>query len=219
MQAEELGRFFSVPMNRERAQILAKQMALFIKNRRMCWANALAATPELSVKRVIALHEHEELVNDPRCGSDHFELQIKQAAALGLSANDIQASQPTPGTRSAMYAWSYMTREWPWLESYACCVAVEKMNDNRIIEGGGMSYRQGKRLVADMGMSWKELASDDLHRTADEDHADLTWGVLQEYAPDAKSQEAVLRAGQEALEVYRSFFYAVALECERVPLQ
>jgi pyrroloquinoline quinone (PQQ) biosynthesis protein C len=215
MQTPEMVRFFSVPMNGARAQILAKQMALFVKNRRTCWGYAAAVSPHLDVKSVIARHEHEELVYDPRCGSGHFELYIKQGQKLGLRPEDIIDAQPLPGTRTAFYAWIHMTKDWPWLASYATCVAVEKMNDNRVISGGGMSLRQGQRIIRDLGLTWKDLTSDDVHRTADEDHSDMTWGVFEQYATDPLSRQNVLQAAAEALEVYRSFFNIVAEACEQ----
>lgn len=215
MQTPEMVRFFSVPMNGARAQILAKQMALFVKNRRTCWGYAAAASPHLDVKSVIARHEHEELVYDPRCGSGHFELYIKQGQKLGLRPEDVINAQPLPGTRTAFYAWIHMTKDWPWLASYATCVAVEKMNDNRVISGGGMSLRQGQRIIRDLGLTWKDLTSDDVHRTADEDHSDMTWGVFEQYATDPLSRQNVLQAAAEALEVYRSFFNIVAEACEQ----
>jgi pyrroloquinoline quinone (PQQ) biosynthesis protein C len=202
-------------MNGARAQILAKQMALFVKNRRTCWGYAAAVSPHLDVKSVIARHEHEELVYDPRCGSGHFELYIKQGQKLGLRPEDIIEARPLPGTRTAFYAWIHMTKDWPWLASYATCVAVEKMNDNRVISGGGMSLRQGQRIIRDLGLTWKDLTSDDVHRTADEDHSDMTWGVFEQYATDPLSRQNVLQAAAEALEVYRSFFNIVAEACEQ----
>jgi pyrroloquinoline quinone (PQQ) biosynthesis protein C len=216
METPEMLRFFSVPLNWARAQILAKQMALFVKNRRTCWGYAAAGSPHLDVKCVIAEHEHEELVYDPRCGSGHFELYIKQGEKLGLKPEEIIDAQPLPATRTAFYAWIYMAKDWPWLLSYATCVAVEKMNDNRVIPGGGMSLRQGKRMIEDLGLSWKDLKSEDVHRTADEDHSDMTWGVFECHARDPRSQEEVLQAAIAALDVYRSFFNAVAEACERI---
>jgi hypothetical protein len=109
-----------------------------------------------------------------------------------------------------------MAKDWPWLSSYATCVAVEKMNDNRVIPGGGMSLRQGKRMIDDLGLTWKDLKSEDVHRTADEDHSDMTWGVFERYATDPRSQQEVLQAAVAGLDVYRSFFNAVAEACELI---
>jgi len=69
-------------LTRERGRVLAVQWALFNRNRRDCWGAVQCSSP-LEVKRVIWKHESEELINDPRCGSDHYSLHVRRCVALG----------------------------------------------------------------------------------------------------------------------------------------
>jgi len=115
-----------------------------------------------------------------------------------------------PGTRAAMYAWIHIVKDRPWLESYSSCVAVERVNSNEIVTDGGMSSRMGERLIQDLGLTWKDLVADDVHRKADDDHTSLTWGIVEKYATDHLTQQAAFEAAAEALEIYRSFFNTIA---------
>jgi hypothetical protein len=71
-------------------------------------------------------------------------------------------------------------------------------------------------MIEDLGLTWNDLKSENVHRTADEDHSDMTWGVFERYATDPQSQQEVLQAAVAGLDVYRSFFNAVAEACERI---
>jgi hypothetical protein len=42
----------------------------------------------IEVKRVIWAHEEEELIRDPRCGSDHCSLHARRCMALGITRRD-----------------------------------------------------------------------------------------------------------------------------------
>jgi len=76
-------------LTRSRGRVLAVQWTLFNRNRRDCWGAVQCSSP-LEVKRVIWKHESEELINDPRCGSDHYSLHVRRCLALGLTAEEVE---------------------------------------------------------------------------------------------------------------------------------
>src|SRR5947209_11853432 len=88
---EQVDKQFAGKLTRERGRVLALQWALFNRNRRDCWGAVQCSSP-LDVKRVIWKHESEELINDPRCGSDHYSLHVRRCMALGLTAEEIAAA-------------------------------------------------------------------------------------------------------------------------------
>ena len=99
-------------LTRERGRVLAVQWALFNRNRRDCWGAVQCSSP-LEVKRVIWKHESEELINDPRCGSDHYSLHVRRCVALGLTLEEVENAQPLPGCRAAFYGWLHIARNRP----------------------------------------------------------------------------------------------------------
>src|SRR5437868_10268447 len=105
-------RLLSISFSRERAQQYSIQMAYYVNNRRDCWGYVQGAAP-LDVKRMIWAHEQEELVHDPRAGTDHSTLATREGALLGLSAEDIETAELVPGAVAAFFAWVHLAKDRP----------------------------------------------------------------------------------------------------------
>ena len=200
----EFVHFLSVPLNRARARFFTVQSAHYIKNRRDCWGYVQGASP-LDVKAVIWEHEKDELINDPRCNSDHYTLTVKTGEAVGLGREEIDSSEPAPGSRAAFYAWIYLAKSRSWLEAFAASAILERRNNGKIVRGGSLSDRIGKKWVSELGISWEEMPDMKIHRDADEAHSDLMETIFNRYVKDPESEQAVLRAARESLEIDRAF--------------
>lgn len=211
----EFVHFLSVPLNRARARFFTIQSAHYIKNRRDCWGYVQGASP-LDVKAVIWEHEKDELINDPRCNSDHYTLTVKTGEAVGLGREEIDSSEPAPGSRAAFYAWIYLAKSRSWLEAFAASAILERRNNGKIVRGGSLSDRIGKKWVSELGISWEEMPDMKIHRDADEAHSALMEAIFNRYVTDAQSAEAVLRAAWESLEIDRAFRGALADMMEKI---
>jgi hypothetical protein len=64
VQSPELEHYFSVRMNKQRAQLMITQLGLFIRPRRDCWAHVSANCPVMAVKQAILRHEFGEVIKD-----------------------------------------------------------------------------------------------------------------------------------------------------------
>ena len=51
MRSPELEHYFSVKMNKPRAQLMITQLGLYIRHRRDCWAFVSGNTPVLAIKQ------------------------------------------------------------------------------------------------------------------------------------------------------------------------
>src|SRR3954453_10035133 len=106
-QTPPFKRLVNSKFSRERAQQYSIQMAYYVQNRRDCWGYVQGAAP-LDVKAIIWKHEEDELINDPRCNSDHYMLTIHTAESLGLTREQVEKDGPFPLARAALYAWIYL---------------------------------------------------------------------------------------------------------------
>ena len=93
MRSPELEHYFSVKMNKPRAQLMITQLGLYIRHRRDCWAHVSANCPVMGVKQAILQHEYGEVIKD-------------QFSDLRPSASDHQAG----GETRTDAAGSYRTR-------------------------------------------------------------------------------------------------------------
>src|SRR6266481_8234453 len=123
---------YSGNLTRSRGRVLAVQWTLFNRNRRDCWGAVQCSAP-LEVKRVIWKHESEELINDPRCGSDHYSLHVRRCLALGLTTEEVENAQPLPGCRAAFYGWLHIARTRPWLEALSASSILERSVDRSVV--------------------------------------------------------------------------------------
>ena len=164
----------------------------------------------LDVKKLVWKHEEDELITDKREGQDHYALVVRQAAMIGVSAEEIEEAQPIPCVRAAQYAWLHLARNRPWLEAFTSSTMLERRNNGEIIRGGGLSARIAKRWVEDLGVSIDKAPSLKVHSVADVEHADMMWEVFERHAQTDEAQRAMLSAAYECMEIDRAYRGALA---------
>jgi pyrroloquinoline quinone (PQQ) biosynthesis protein C len=206
MAAPEVEKYFSVPITKARAQIILKQLSLYVRHRRDCWAYVSGNCPVLSVKQKILGHEYEEMIRDSHSEHGHLDLIIRQGKAIGLTAKDILETRPLPATMATLYSWGWMTKAKSWLEGLGAMTITEWNQDDRLLGdlGGGHAYKMGQRWVDQLGLTWDDLPNWKAHREADKEHTDMFLPVLAEFAVGEK-EALVLQAARESEELYRTY--------------
>ena len=219
MRSRELEHYFSVKMNKLRAQLMISQLGLYIRHRRDCWAHVSGNCPVMEIKQKILEHEYGEVIKDQYSQYGHLQLIVKQAEKVGMKPDECLSVQPIPSTRATLYAWGWVTREKSWLEGLSSLTVTEWTNDDRLLSdlGGGHSTRMGKRWMEDMGLKWRDMPNFDVHRQADEEHSDMFLPFLETYATGDKEQLA-LDAVKESLDLFALYRHGVAKAMEKIPL-
>jgi len=195
-------RMRDLPLTPARGRLIALQRALFNKNRRDCWGAVQCSAP-LEVKRVIWQHEQEELIRDPRCGSDHYSLHVRRCMALGLAREEIEDAQPLSSSRAAFYAWLYIARTKPWPQALASSSILERAAN--MMGAAGEMRRQTERWIKELGLTERDMEVSTANENADGDHSDMMAAVFEQYATTRELQELVLRGARESLEINRTF--------------
>ena len=136
-ETKEVKRFLETRLTRSRAQIISQQFGLFVRYRRSAWAYLLARSPHMEVKRELLKHETEELLHDPRCGSDHYSLWIAHGKLVGLTEEQVNNAKLLPTTRAALNGWIYLAMYRPWYESLGGVAVLERTNIDSIVPGWG----------------------------------------------------------------------------------
>jgi pyrroloquinoline quinone (PQQ) biosynthesis protein C len=219
MRSAPLQYYFSVTMNKPRAQLMISQLGLFIKHRRDCWAHVSANCPVMAVKQKILEHEYGEVIKDQYSQYGHLHLIVKQAEKLGMTAEACLKVKPIPTTMATLYAWGWQTRAKSWIEGLAALTVTEWTNDDRLLKdiGGGHSTRMAKRWTEDMGIAWRDMPNFVAHSQADEEHSDMFLPFLEELATGEKQQLA-LQAVKESLDLFALYREGVAREMEKIAL-
>lgn len=187
-------RVLEMPLTRERARKYTLQKAHWNINRRDCWAFAQALAP-MDVKLLIWEHEHVELAGDEERGVvAHYLLQVRQSELIGLKPEDFANEPLADGTRTCLYANIHLVKDSPWLKSVAACVALEVSNSSDYVDGGGMSYRMGKRFEEDLGIPFEKQINATEHHVMDVVHARLLMDTARPHA-DTPEKLDLLMAG------------------------
>jgi pyrroloquinoline quinone (PQQ) biosynthesis protein C len=214
-ETPEFVHFLSVPLTRERARFFTIEGAHYIKNRRDCWGYVQGAAP-LDVKSIIWKHEEDELINDPRCNTDHYTLTVRTAEALGLTREEIERMGPFPLGRAALYAWIHLAKDRSWLEAFTASAILERRNNGKIVTGGSLSARIGKKWVEELGFRWEDMPDINVHKDADEAHSDLMEEIFNRHVKTSLDEEAVLRGARESLEIDRAYRGGLADAMEKI---
>lgn len=200
---DQSARQFKGKLTRDRGRILAVQWALFNRNRRDCWGAVQCSAP-LDVKRVIWKHESEELIADPRCGSDHYSLHVRRCMALGLSADEVENAQPLPGCRAAFYGWLHIAITKPWLAALSASSILERSVDRSVVHRDvGVEIN---KWVQDLGLEEKDMEVLKANDNADEDHSDMMEGIFLKYGSTPETEKMVLRGAKESLDMFTAFY-------------
>ena len=218
MSSPELERYYSVPITKPRAQLILKQLSLYVRHRRDCWAYVSGNCPVLAVKQKILVHEYEEMIRDAHSEHGHLDLIIRQGKPIGLTAEDILQSKPIPTTAATLYAWGWMCKKKSWLEGLAAMSMTEWNQDDRLLAdlGGGHSARMGNLWVKYLGITWDDLPNWKAHREADKGHVDMFLPVWEEFG-SGENREMILQAAKESEELYRLYQKGLAGAMKALP--
>ena len=211
----EFKAFLGVPLTLERGRFYVVQNALYTANRRDCWGYVQGGAP-LEVKRVIWEHESDELINDPRAGMDHFNLTVKQGEVIGLKREDFDNAQVPAMVLACFHAWHHIALRGHWLTAYAASHMLERRNNGKIVKGGGMSFRVGKKFENELGINLKRMISLDVHVVADTEHSENISEMFEKYVKTAEDRERVLEGARESMAIDRAYRGALGFYMERI---
>ena len=215
-EAPDVKRFYEVRLTVPRAQIIAQQFGLFVRGRRSAWAYLIARCPHMEIKKELLEHETEEMLYDPRCGSDHYTLWVRHGEAVGLTAEQVDNARPLPSTRAALCGWTWLAFNLGWLEGLGGVAVMERVNLDPIIPGGAHQTRAQARWMGDLGLSEEQLPNFKLHREADTDHKGQTMKLLAEHAKTDVQWQGILDASRQSLEFWEVFLGGIARAMESV---
>jgi pyrroloquinoline quinone (PQQ) biosynthesis protein C len=202
-----------VELTPARGRLIAVQRALFNKNRRDCWGAVQCSSP-IDVKRVVWAHEEEELIRDPRCGSDHYSLHVRRCMALGLTREEIENAQPLASSRAAFYAWLYIARTKPWLQALSSSSILER--DANMMSARGDVKRNTEKWKKELGLTDKDMEVQTANENADGDHSDMMANIFDRYATTPELQALVLQGALESLEINRTFIAGLTEAAKRL---
>jgi pyrroloquinoline quinone (PQQ) biosynthesis protein C len=202
-ESPQYKKLLALPLTQKRAQVYTLQKTLWTFNRRDCWAFAQALSP-MDVKKLVWAHEEDELSgNKERNMGDHFTLQVKSAELIGLTADDFRNEVPRPETRTCLYAWVHLVKDSPWLKSIAACIALEVDNSAEWVNGGGMSYRMGKRFEQDLGVPFEKNINAKEHSEVDIEHAHMLLQVVRRHGTTKAAMDLVREGLEESWAIER----------------
>jgi pyrroloquinoline quinone (PQQ) biosynthesis protein C len=216
-QTPQSRRLQALPLSVERARFHTLQRAHFNINRRDCWAYAQARAP-MAVKKLIWEHEMDELAgNDERGAPDHYTLRVREAALLGLTPEDFRDTPMHPATRTCSYAWLYLVMNSHWLKSVAACCALEISNSSEWVDGGGGSFRMGKRLEQDLGIPFEKQVNAKEHSEVEVEHAHMLMRVARDFATTPEKLTLMMEGVVESFEIHTTWKGLTADMLEELP--
>lgn len=198
------------PLTMARAKFYSVQLVFYAANRRDCWAYVQARAP-YDVKQAIWHHEQDELIHDPRGGTDHMSLMSREALALGMTDEEFAAAKPTPLVRAALLSFTHLASSLPWLSALTASHFLERRNNPKVIkDGAGSTVRWRRRLIDELGIDPQLLASSNVHAVADEEHSDMIESAILRHVEDEESYKAALLGAIECSQIDRAFRGALA---------
>jgi pyrroloquinoline quinone (PQQ) biosynthesis protein C len=209
---EHKAREFNGPLTPARGRVLAPQWALFNRNRRDCWGAVQCSSP-LEVKRAVWRHESEELIADPRCGSDHYSLHVRRCLAVGLTMEQVEEAEPLPGCRAAFYGWLHIARTRPWLQALSASSILERAVDRSVVPRDVQS--EVTKWVRDLGVSEKDMEVLTANDNADEDHSAMFEEIFLKYGNNPQGEAMILDGARESLDMMGTFYDALNQEMIR----
>jgi hypothetical protein len=194
-------RMYTLRFTSERARYHTLQRAHWTLNRRDCWAFAQALAP-MEVKKMVWAHEEDELAGSRARGiEDHYALRVRESALLGLTLEDFRNTPMHPGTRTSAYAWIHLCKDSHWLTSVAACCALEISNSSQWVEGGGGSYRMGKRYEEDLGIPFHKQVNAKEHAEVDVEHAHMLMQIARRYAITPEALDLLMQGLIESWDI------------------
>jgi pyrroloquinoline quinone (PQQ) biosynthesis protein C len=176
------------------------------------WVGSIiAGTPHLDVIEYEVDNLYGELIHDPGVKSGHYALVLEAGVECGLSREEIQRGPPGPKMARAIADWYAIARERPWVETLAAVHGTEMLADQRLRELPG--YRL-PNLMGDEEFLAKAEYTPAGRRflattRADTAHAGRAMALVEKYAPDGPTREAVLRTFERSLDDMALYFEAL----------
>ena len=216
-QTPQYRRILSLPLNTARARVYTLQKAFWNLNRRDCWAFAQGHAP-MDVKKMIWEHEEDELAgNKARGVEDHYSLQVRQSKEIGLVAADFRDTPMREGTRMCLYAYHHLVNSGHWLKSVSACAALEVSNSSEWVEGGGMSYRMGKRFETDLGIPFEKQLNAKEHAEVDVEHAHMLLQIARAHRAVPGGLDIMMEGLVESWQLDRAWKGLLADMMEEIP--
>jgi hypothetical protein len=216
-ESPQYQRLLNIKLNQKRAQVYVLQKGFWNLNRRDCWAFAQGLAP-MDVKALIWEHELDELQgNEKRGVEDHYSLQVRQSATIGLTRADFENEVAHDETRAIIYAYIHLAKDTNWLYSVATCAALEVSNSSDWVAQGGMSYRWGKKQEADLGIPFHKQLNAKEHAEVDVEHGNLITKVVERHCDTPAKLDAVLDGLREAWALDRAWKGILAGYLEAIP--
>jgi hypothetical protein len=216
-ESDAYQRLFSVPLTLPRIRAHHLQKAIWVLNRRDCWAYAQARAP-FGVKQLVWQHESEELGGDVARGlEDHYALNMRQGEAIGLTPQDFVEARPTDTLLTCMFAWILLAKDSPWLKSLASCAALELSNSEEILRGKSASRRMAEKVTAELGIEIGRQQSYQEHMVADIEHANILMTVARDHAHNTEDRAQILEGVEESWAIDRVFRGHLASLMESMP--
>lgn len=210
-------RLLSLPLSIERAREYTLQKSHWLINRRDCWGHAMGLAP-IDVKKLIWLHEQDELAGNPERGiEDHYELQMREGAVLGLTVDDYRNAPVKDGTRTVCYAWLYLCKDTPWLKSVGAVSGQELANSKEWVPDGGMSYRWGQKVERELGIPFEKQVDAVEHAEVDVEHAHMLLQIAERHADTPEKLALMLEGAHEAWALDRTWKGLLADMLEELP--
>jgi hypothetical protein len=212
----EMVRFYSFPLTLARGKIMLTQQLHFNMNRRSCWGYVQGSAPP-DIKKLIWEHEKDELFSDPRFGGDHHTASLRKAMRLtGFQPEELYRAELIPGCKAAFCAWLQLARDSFWLKALSASTILERANNNRIVEGGGVSIRDYRRYTDELLKLLADIPGHNVHNVADEDHSDMMEEVLDRHALTEEAQRHVLEGARDSLDFDRAYRGALGVFLETI---
>jgi pyrroloquinoline quinone (PQQ) biosynthesis protein C len=209
-------RLFSVSLTIERVRAHHLQKALWVLNRRACWAYVQAAAP-FDVKQLIWQHEEEELGGDKMRGlANHYELNVKQGAPFGLTAADYANATPTDVTFTCIQAWIRLAKDSHWLKALAASAALELSNSDEILRTASASRQMAQKIRDELGIGIEHQDSFKEHMVADIEHSHLLMDVAAVHGTADLACEQILEGARESWAIDRVFRDGLAATMEAI---
>jgi pyrroloquinoline quinone (PQQ) biosynthesis protein C len=216
-ESPQYKRLLAIPLTVERARRYVLQKAYWNINRRDCWGYSQGPAP-MDVKKLIWEHEEDELAGNKERGvEDHYSLQVRQSAQLGLSLEDFVNEVPSDATKTISYAYIHLVKDSPWLKAFAACVALEISNSAEWVKGGGMSYRWGKKQEAELNFPFHKQLNAAEHAEVDVLHAHMLLKVVERHATTQAALDLVMEGLKDSWAIDRVWKGQLAEMLEALP--
>ncbi len=206
--------FVTKHMNREGAQVYAREHSVFADHFPRWFGNVVANCPILSARRYMIENMYVEEVNDPTIDNGHYESLLDFAEALGLERESLRSYQGRIYTRLCLAYWDRATRSWPWLEGFAAVAGLEAARSPLVLKHGNC-VPNNRSVWKPLGLPESAMSHWSAAEVADygtEGHGDMALRILSEHANTDSQRQRVLDVLAETMQVRSYHFDCIGRE-------